>query len=192
VAELVLHKVLALDEKSVAAHNDLGLLALARGDTQLAFEQFEKAVEMDPAFSPARLNRASVLLRAGDYAAAQSEYDKVVSSAKGPDALSARVGLGVALRGQGKHAEAEKAYEAVLRDSPNDAAALFNLGVLRAEFLDKRSDARVLFERYLDVAASDDGHREAAERYLEQIPEEAAAPAPAADATAPKPKKAAP
>lgn len=183
VAELVFEKALALDGKNAQAHNDLGLLALARGDTQLAFDRFEKAVAADPAFAPARMNRASVLLRAGDYASAQSEYDKVL--AVDAHQVDARVGLGVALRGLGKHAEAERAYEAALVDAPNHVAALFNLGVLRAEFLDRRPQARELFVRYLDLAANDDERRAQAERYLVQIPA-SAPPPPAAAPAAPK------
>ncbi len=181
VAELVFRKVLALDPKSAPAHNDLGLLGLERGDTQLAFDEFEKAVAVDPSFAPARMNRASVLVHAGDYAAAHAEYEKVL--ALDEHAVDARVGLGVSLRGLGKHADAEKAYEKALEDAPSDPAALFDLGVLRAEFLNRRGEARELFERYLDVAASDAVERPVAERYLAQIP---AAPAPAV-APAPKP-----
>ncbi|HEX7479546.1 MAG TPA: tetratricopeptide repeat protein, partial [Polyangiales bacterium] len=138
------------------------------GDTQLAFDEFEKAVAADARFTPARMNRASVLLHAGDYAAAEAEYEKVLAIDE--HEVDARVGLGVALRGLGKHADAEKAYEKALEEAPNHPAALFDLGVLRAEFLDRRGQARELFERYLQVAASDAPQRPAAERYLAQIP----------------------
>jgi hypothetical protein len=58
----------------------------------------------------------------------------------------------------------------VLEAAPNHAAALFNLGVLKAEFLDQRPQSRALFQRFLTVAPSDVPQREVAERYLREIP----------------------
>jgi tetratricopeptide (TPR) repeat protein len=167
VAELVFQKVLALDPKSATAHNDLGLLALARGDTQRAFDEFEKATGSDAHFTPARMNKASVLLRAGDYADARAEYAKVLEAA--PDTVDARVGLGVCLRGMGKREDAEQEYKKALAAAPNHAAALFNLAVLQADFLNKKSDALALFEKYLDVCASDDPNKPSAETYVREI-----------------------
>jgi tetratricopeptide (TPR) repeat protein len=189
VAELVFGRALHLDEKSPRPHNELGLTALARGDTQLAFERFEEALKADKGFAPARLNRAAVLLRAGDYKAAEAEYRRVL--AEEPSHEDARVGLAIALRGQSKHAEAASEYETVLSQSPNNAAALFDLAILRAEFLDRRADARELFERFLAVAGEGDA-RNTAERYLREMPESAAAkPAdkPAGASQQPKPTK---
>jgi tetratricopeptide (TPR) repeat protein len=181
VAEIVFNRALRLDEKSPRPHNELGLTALARGDTQIAFERFEHALEADKTFAPARLNRASVLLRAGDYKAAENEYRNVLSQQ--PDHADARVGLAIALRGQGKHPQA--ATEHVLEVAPNHPAALFDLAVLRAEFLDRRADARELFVRYLAVGAEGPA-REAAEHYVQDIPETAPA-TPAPEAAAAKP-----
>lgn len=184
VAELVLKKAVDLDATSAPLQNDLGLVALARGDTQLAFQYFAKATELDATFTPSRMNRASVLLNAGDYGAAANEYQSVLAG-NGDDA-DARVGLGVALRGQGEPRKAKKEYERALELVPNHAAAHFNLAIVYAEFLDQRAEARPLFERFLELAADNDPHREEAERYVREIPAPAApppAPARAAGAT---------
>jgi tetratricopeptide (TPR) repeat protein len=167
VAELVFQKVLALDPKSATAHNDLGLLALARGDTQSAFEAFEKATAADAQFIPARLNRASVLLRAGDYAAARSEYEQVLAVSS--DNVSAWVGLGIAQRGSNQPKDALASYQKALTLAPNHSAALFNLAVLRAEFLGERTEALPLFERYLELSAEDEPERAAATRYVSEL-----------------------
>jgi tetratricopeptide (TPR) repeat protein len=171
VAELVFHKVLALDPKNATAHNDLGLLALARGDTQSAFDAFEKASAADAEFVPARMNRASVFLRAGDYAAARGEYEKVLKVSR--ENVAAQVGLGIALRGLSQHKEAQAAYERALELAPNHSAALFNLAVLRAEFLNQRADALPLFERYLELSADDEPERAAASRYVSELKQQA-------------------
>ena len=182
VAELVFRRALTLDEKSPRPHNELGLTALARGDTQLAFEHFETALKADPAFAPARLNRASVLLTAGDYAAAAAEYNLVLK--QDPEHDGALVGHAIALRGQGKNKDAAAEYERVLARSPNQPEALYDLGVLRADFLDQPQEAIEAFEHYLDVAGEGPA-RDEAKHYVERLQsrasEAAAAPAPAGE-----------
>lgn len=176
VAELVFKKALAIQPDNAAIRNDLGLLALARGDTQAAFHEFAEATEKDPKFTPAHANQGSVLMLSGDYEGAAREYRAVLSV--DPNDVDAKVALGAALRGQGKHQEARRAYEDVLSASPNHPAALWNLAVLLAEFLDKRPEAREVFVRYLAVAPTDAPERAKAEEYLKDIPAPAAAPTP--------------
>ena len=96
-----------------------------------------------------------------------AEYAKVLEVA--PDAVDARVGLGVCLRGLGKPQDAEHEYRKALESAPNHAAALFDLAVLEADFLNKKSDALPLFEKYLDVCASDDPQKPSAEKYVREI-----------------------
>jgi Flp pilus assembly protein TadD len=119
------------------------------------------------------MNRASVLLRSGDYASAQDEYRKVLD--KDGQSVEARVGLGICLRGLQKYPAAEAEYQKALEIEPNNPAALFNLALLRADFLNKKQDARELFERFLDVAAKDESQRALAERYLAELSAPAAA-----------------
>jgi len=166
VAELVFRKALDLGE-SAALHNDLGLLELARGDTQAAFEQFRAAIALDAAFAPAHINQGAVLLRAGDYPGAEAEYRAVLEH--DAENLDARVCLGAALRGRGEHRAARREYEAVLEAQPNHTAAMFNLGVLLAEFLDDRAGALERFRRYLELAPGGAPEREMAERYVRDI-----------------------
>ncbi|MDB4985211.1 MAG: repeat protein [Myxococcaceae bacterium] len=176
VAELVLEKARALllkeEQKSAPVYNELGLLALARGDTQLAFTQFAKAEELDARFQPAHVNQGSVLLRAGDYEAAERAYRAALHANTQEaelDAVDARIGLGIAQRGQGKYKEARATYEKVLEAHPAHLAALYDLGVLLADFLNQRKEALSLFERYLASAPQTDSHRQSAERYLQDI-----------------------
>jgi tetratricopeptide (TPR) repeat protein len=172
VADLVFRKALELSEAGspvrASIHNDLGLVALSRGDTQAAFLQFAEAVTMDSRNKSAHMNQGSVLLQAGDWAGASSQFEAVLAIDRGD--LDARVALGICLRGQGDHRQARRAYEQVLDESPNHPAALFNLAVLRAEFLNQRPQSRELFERFLRVAPSDAPQREMAQRYLQEIP----------------------
>jgi tetratricopeptide (TPR) repeat protein len=175
VAELVFRKALDLGQ-SADVHNDLGLLELRRGDTQAAFEAFQRAIALDPAFSEAHENQGSVLLHAGDYRGAAAEYRAVLERA--PDHVEARVALGICLRGQGDYRAAQREYEAVLERVPSHPGALFNLAVLRAEFLDQRAQSVELFRRFLAVAPGGLAQREVAERYVREITAEQNAPPP--------------
>ncbi len=185
VAELVLEKARALAEASGSSareqgqadsalvRNELGMLALARGDTQLAFTHFGKAEQLDPHFLPAHLNQGSVLLRAGDYEGAERAYKAAVHEREDPALATLRehalIGLGIAQRGQGKYREARATYEKVLDAHPSQLAALYDLGVLLADFMDQRKAALPMFERYLEAAPNSDSHRASAERYVQDI-----------------------
>jgi tetratricopeptide (TPR) repeat protein len=167
VAELVLEKARVLADKDAAVYNELGLLALERGDTQLAFSHFGKAESLDPRFAPAHLNQGSVLLKAGDFKGAERSYRDALRADK--SSTDAHVGLAIALRAQGRHKEALAEYEGVLADHPEHLPALFDLAVLKSDFLDQRKEALSLFEKYLGLAAKSDSHRETAQRYVEDI-----------------------
>ena len=89
----------------------------------------------------------SVLLRAGAYAKAEEQYRAILQVS--PDDIDAQVGLAAALRAQ---ADAKSPADSkrrarmltkVLEKDPHNIAALFNLGVLYADFLKKpaRRDA---------------------------------------------------
>lgn len=173
VSRLVLDKALALTEEGDAAIRaeiltERGLLELSRGDTQAAFDAFESAIAADADFHPARMNMGSVLLHAGDYAGAQAQYEAVLQ--RDGDDVAARVALGVTLRGLGEHRQAKRQFDQVLRDHPEHPDALFDLGVLQAEFLNERPRARQTFERYLSSAPRRHPGRERAEQYLVEIP----------------------
>lgn len=167
VAELVFDRAEALAEKDPRPHDELGLTSLVRGDTQLAFEHFEAALALDPSFAPARLNQASVLLRAGDYAGAERAYRAVLEHEAGHD--GAAVGLAIALRGQAKHEAALAEYEKVLARNPQSREAWFDLGVLHADFLDRAEAATKAFQKFLELGGGDDEAKARAEQYLEQL-----------------------
>jgi len=168
VATLVLRKAADLAPDDASIHNELGLVALARGDTQAAFVELAQAIEKDESFTPARMNQGSVLLHSGDYEGAAAEYQAVLEI--DPENLDARVALGAAYRGAGEHQRARREYRRVRERAPNHPAALFNLGVLRADFLNQRPQSRELFQHFLRVAPSNVPQREVAERYLREIP----------------------
>ncbi len=165
LAELVLAKALELDAKDPAIYNALALLALRQGKAQEAFERFDRAASLDANFIDARFNKAAVLLDAGDYGRAKVELTAIVEQR--PEDHAAHVALGVAHRGLKEHKEARKVWEAVIKDAPRRSAprvdALFNLAVLKLDFLEDTAGGKADLERYLQEAPTSHGKRATAE-----------------------------
>ncbi|MGH7280284.1 MAG: tetratricopeptide repeat protein [Polyangiaceae bacterium] len=194
-AQLLAKQALESNPKSAVAERATGLIQLANGDDALAFQSFLKATQEDPTDTTARLNMGAVLLRAGAYPRAEEQFRAIIQL--DPENADANVGLAAALRGEStmtnangqpppdgaaKQAQAEKILEAVLNRDAHNTSALFNLGVLYADFLKKPDDAKKLFKRYLSDAPKDDPARADAEKYLSTLdtsaPDTKPAPAP--------------
>jgi tetratricopeptide (TPR) repeat protein len=194
-ASLLAKQALEANPKSAVAERASGMIALAGGDDAAAFAAFTKAAQSDPHDTTARLNMGAVLLRAGAYAKAEEQYRAVLQVA--PEDPSAEIGLAAALRGESdpknsaKLDEARGILEKVVDRDPHDVAALFNLGVLLADFLKRPADARPYFQRFLDDAPSGHPARADAQRYVTQATNAAAPSGPSATPT-PPPAPAAP
>ena len=74
----------------------------------------------------------------------------------------------------------------VLEKDPHNISALFNLGVLYADFLKKPGDAVPLFKRFLADAPGDHPARADAEKYLSATSSASDKPAPAPPPPDPK------
>jgi tetratricopeptide (TPR) repeat protein len=190
-AELLAKQALDANPKSAVTHRAMGLLDLAKGDDANAFAEFRKASQADPEDTTSRLNMGVVLLRAGAYARAEEQYREIIKVS--PDDRGAQVGLAAALRGEAdaQHLqrldEARALLERVLAGDAHDTSALFNLGVLYADFLKRPPDSGPYFKRFLADAPGDHPLRGEAEKYLSAASANAPAPAPAAIAPPPAP-----
>lgn len=168
-ATLLAKQALEANPNSAVAHRATGLLDLANGDDAAAFGEFRKAAQADPHDTTSRLNMGAVLLRAGAYEKAEQQFREILSLSS--EDAEAQVGLAAALRAQGdarhpqRFAQARDVLEKVLRADAHDTDALFNLGVLYADFLNKPADAAPLFKRFLADAPSDHPLRARAEKY---------------------------
>jgi tetratricopeptide (TPR) repeat protein len=168
LAQLVLAKAIEFDtneKKDPAIHNAMAILALRQGRAQEAFEKFDHAASLDASYIDARYNKASVLLDAGDYARAKVELVAIVE--RRADDYAAWVALGVAHRGLKDHKEAAKVWERVIKEAPRRstprADAMFNLGVLKADFMKDNAGAKAELDQYLQEAPTGHPKRQAAE-----------------------------
>jgi Flp pilus assembly protein TadD len=190
-AALLSKQALDANPNSAVAHRATGLLDLQNGDDAEAFAEFRKASQADPRDTTSRLNMGVVLLKAGAYAKAGEQYREILKVS--PDDVEAQVGLAAALRGEadaqhpGKLVEARQLLEKVVAANVHDTAALFNLGVLYADFLKQPAKAGPLFKSFLSDAPSDHPLRAEAEKYLSAAAANAPPPPPAPAAPAPPP-----
>jgi tetratricopeptide (TPR) repeat protein len=154
MAALMLVKAKDEDQKDPAVYNAMAILALRQGKAQEAFQRFDYATDLDPTYLDARFNKASVLLDAGDHARAKTELQTIVE--RKPDDLAAQVALGVAHRGTKDYKQAQAIWEKVIkrgaRRDPARADALFNMAILKADFLEDVPGAKKELERYLQDA----------------------------------------
>jgi len=169
-AELVGKQALDANPNSAVTHRVMGLLSLARGDDANAFAEFRKAAQADPRDTTSRKNMGVVLLRAGAYAKAEEQYREILKVS--PDDRGGMLGLAAALRGESDSThlhrleEARELLEKVLASDGHDTSALFNMGVLYADFLKKPSEAAAYFTRFLADAPADHPLRPEAHRYV--------------------------
>ncbi|MBA3540921.1 MAG: tetratricopeptide repeat protein [Deltaproteobacteria bacterium] len=171
LAQLVLAKAVELDAKNASTFNALAILALRQGKAQEAFERFDHAASLDPNFIDARFNKATVLLDAGDYGRAKAELATVVE--KRPDDFAAHVALGVAQRGLKEFPEARKSWERVVKEasrrSTPRADALFNLALLKLDFLEDTAGGKGDLDRYLQDAPTSHSKRQIAEEKRKEL-----------------------
>jgi tetratricopeptide (TPR) repeat protein len=172
LAELVLNKAVEADAKDPAVYNAAALLALRQGKAQEAFDRFDKAVSLDANYMDARYNKASVLLDAGDYMRAKAELVVVVEKRRNED-FNAAVSLGVAHRGLKEFKDAKRVWETVIKEAPKKsfprADAMFNLAILKIDFLEDPAGGKSDLERYLQESPSNHGKRSAAEEKRKEL-----------------------
>ena len=130
-------------------------------------------MSLDPNYTDARFNKATVLLDAGDYARAKAELTAITEKRGGADDYAAQVSLGVAHRGLKEHAEAKKVWERVVKEAPRRstprADAMWNLGLLKIDFLEDPAGGKTELERYLQEAPSSHAKRQDVENKCKEV-----------------------
>lgn len=122
--------------------NIKGLLLMERDDQVEALRAFKKAVEVDAKHTDANMNIAMIALRFRDYPTAEKSINIALADKRQKKNVEAYLGLGVALRGQRKYADAEKAFKKALDVKSADPRALYNLGILYHEHIGPESERK--------------------------------------------------
>jgi protein O-mannosyl-transferase len=118
-------------EPSCTAYNNMAELLTSRGDDLWAAEDFRKAIELKPDFSPAHIGLGGALLRLRRVDEAAREFQAAL--ALGRDPAFAHNGLACALALQGKPEEAIFHFEQAIRLRPDYVDARRNLAQVLAK-----------------------------------------------------------
>ena len=152
-------------------HDTLGTAYTGAEQYQKAIGEYRKALQINPAFTPARTNMVSCYNNQGVKYAKQRLWDKAIESYTqalrlAPDMTEAEKNLSAAYWNQasglsksGKNIEAIKAYQRYLKREPNSKEAYNNLGAIYFRMDDYRATITA-FRRALDMDPGDRGLRD--------------------------------
>jgi tetratricopeptide (TPR) repeat protein len=130
----------------------LGLMNAGKDDE--ALELLKKIAEKTPQFSGPLVNEGVILLKQEKFADAEKVLQQALQvNARNPYTFNL---LGIALRGEGKFADAKAAYDSALAIDPNYAKAHFNLGVLADLYMQDLPLALSHYERYQSLQSKPD------------------------------------
>lgn len=146
LARLVCENAILQGIEAATLHNRLGLIALDQEDVLTAYQEFQRAVRVDPDFLDAHMNIGAMAMSFRDYGAAAAAFERVRRERE--DDLALRLSFGAALRGLERYDEAQAEYRAVLSADPTNTGALYNLAVLHQESLQDYSAACGFFKQF--------------------------------------------
>ena len=130
-AEDNLKRALELQPDLAEAHNNLGLLQMARQDFGPALDSFEKVIALAPGFAPGHANIGNIHLHNKRYDQAIECFNKAVELA--PNLAEAYLALGNTWKLTGDRDTARQHYQRAITAKPDYALAHYSLGVLEEE-----------------------------------------------------------
>lgn len=134
---LIMRKLVNEWPDEAGAHHALGVLAIRFGRLDLAEAAAERAIELAPDDREHAMLQVGVWLRAGRLEDANRRVDELTRGSG--DAATLRMAYARMLLDAGRRAEAQQAFEAVLKLHRNDPDAHYALGVLQASTGNYRS-----------------------------------------------------
>jgi len=114
-SEALYRRALSETRDNWMAHNNLGSVLYARGDTQEAVVHFKRALEIRPGYGSAQVNLGVWRMRLGDLAAAEEYFQKATETEA---AGSAWQGLADIRSSQGQYEQALGLYQRALHHNP--------------------------------------------------------------------------
>lgn len=121
-------RIVALVPRSAAAYVVRGLAQHAKGEYNLAIEDYDRAIEIAPTYGQAFLDRGAAYHAIGDFGRAIADYTRCLDGDPGNAPAFANRGLALFDRGELQKALADMNTSASL--NPNAPATFFNRGNL--------------------------------------------------------------
>jgi len=164
LARLVCEDAILRGIDSAVLHNRLGLIALDQNDVLRAFQEFQRAVQVDPDYWDAYMNIGAMALNFRDYDTAVYAFELVLEQFQ--DNLDVRLSYGAALRGLDQLTDAEEQYRMVLNRDSQNLGAFYNLAILYQEGYADYATACGYYKNFLaqPAAMSSDRYDEVTQR----------------------------
>ena len=141
-----LREAVALDPTSALYADTLGLVLLQLQRPDLALEQFEQAVRLDPQFADAHFHAGVARAESARWQEAAEAYRKALALPTLTVPALAHQNLGLALYHLRQYADAERELRFAISLSPDMQAAYYHLGLTLAAQM-RLDQARLSFSR---------------------------------------------
>jgi len=139
-------EAIRLDPRLLIAYANLaGVQLYQQGDVKSALETCQRAVQVDPHYAWGYDCVGWALLGKGDWAQAQSAFEKAVQF--NPQSTLSRYRLAHSHRLQGHYQQALEALEPILTIDPSDVTPWYDMGVVYEAMADQKK-AREYFQRF--------------------------------------------
>jgi Tfp pilus assembly protein PilF len=166
-AEFIAKRGLDRSQKDAGLINILGIVALRKGQQLEARRFFDDAIQLQPSFAQARLNRASLAIQNGEFEAAEQDIKKALEDA--PGVVDGYVTQAVLFRKTGRIQGAKEALNTALEMQPEHAVARYNLALLYAESLSDVASAKRLLSEVSAMDATPSQIKKSADLYLDML-----------------------
>jgi tetratricopeptide (TPR) repeat protein len=153
MAELVGVRALKISTTDPDLYMGIGDVQLGKGAVDKAAAQYQKALDANAGFVPARLALARLALKDEDYAAAEKHLSRAV--ADGGGTAEVHLDLGVAYRGLGQPDKALAEYDAAEKLQPRLAAVYLNRGIVLQRYKDMPEKSLELYKQYVALSGGE-------------------------------------
>jgi tetratricopeptide (TPR) repeat protein len=133
---------LSESEKEAERNMQMAKVLLDRGFGSKALPKLEKAIELNPALTGARILAGEIYMEDGKNAEARAQFDAVLTD--NPKSNEARVGLGSVLIAEGDLDGAEAELQKAIMLNPDPTLALYRLG----QVYEKKGETQKAMETY--------------------------------------------
>ena len=124
-----LQAVVTRDPGNPVEHYNLGRAYVARGEWAQAKQQFQKAIEIQPAYILARVTLAQLEISQGEYEAALKTAQEIIDKYDRNN-LNAQLLESAALSGQKKYVDSKALLNTMVKSSPSSPEVHFQLGMV--------------------------------------------------------------
>ena len=143
-----IEKALKLEDRLSPIYTSYGVLLIEKGEYELAHEQLDQALSLDPTNFEAYRARARAFMAQERNKEAEATYRTAIDTKPGYWAGYAE--LGVFYSRNGRFEEAAQQFEIVTELTPNNASAYRNLGAVYY-YLNRPDDAIEAFNRSVEI-----------------------------------------